>query len=1527
MNNLSRYFILLTLGSFLIASLGLYLVFQYSLNQQLASASEEMTVDLDSRKRILLSRLKDLKSDILFLNSTPPIQGIVRASANNDVDPVDNSSTELWKQRLQTIYKSYLETQEGAYQVRYVGITDEGMELVRVEKTENRIFSYHKNQLQPKAHRDYFNDILQPNRKGIYFSSINLNRENKTLQIPYLPTLRIANRVYDVNGEPFGFVIINFSVIELFQQLSADLNDHQSFYITNATDDFLYHPNNDKSFRFDIGVPYRWTDEFSSTEDDNKSEYSLFIQKGHNQSENKFLILKEQVSIDGANNVINLHSAIPYKVILGGAYQNTLLSLIGLLIAVAILSAYFFIYRQSTQRKILVSREKARNSAVVEGSRDAIISVSLSGKIQDWNQGATELFGYNKRDAIGRFTQETFLPHENINEEKNIRDNLIRGENIEPYESERQCKDGRRIPVSISVSPIKDEKGKVIGISKIIRDISQQRKAAQAIEELNQSLEQQVEERTQQIYEYHALQNAILQNAGHAIIATDTQGIITLFNPAAEQLLGYSADELIGKKSPAIFHLEEEIVARAEEFSSELSQTIKPGFDVFTIKTQLKLKNEHQWTYVTKNGTYIPVSLSVTALYDKEGQISGYLGLASDITEMINNRKAIELAHDQLTRAAEVAQLGIWQWNVELNKLTWNDHMYEIYDLSPDKEVTYNDWYESVIEEQRDTKAQELTTALEGGKPFDTTFTIITPNNEKRVIRATAQVERDNHGNPTQVLGINRDITDQVHYEETLRHAKQASDQASKIKSEFVANMSHEIRTPMNAIIGLQQLLYRTKLDEKQIEYVRKSEAAADALLRIINDILDFSKIESGKLEIEPHPFAVTDLIDNLSSVLTSNLGDKNIELLFDLDPKIPDFISQDSLRLQQVLVNLAGNAIKFTNNGFVRLKLSLVEDNAQQALFCQVKDTGIGIAQDKLNYIFDDFTQAEASTERNYGGTGLGLAISKKLIELMGGKIKVTSTLNEGSCFEFTIPFETCEKQIGHQLDRKIENLNVLIIDDLTEAREALSNTAESLGWRVTEYDNPLKAIDEFENTEPNKRYDIVLMDWDMPSLNGWDASVRLKDIIKGKYDLKIIIVSAFGQQLKLPSHKRGKKIIEGVIEKPVSPSTLVNKVSELFSGSSTERQIHIPHSKRLSDLRVLLVEDNAVNRMVARDILKAEGAMITEAEDGMIALDILKNGKQSFDVVLMDIQMPGISGYQATEKIRNELKLIDLPIIAMTANVMKEDVERSLSSGMNAHVGKPFHIDELVSTVFSCLHHESQNILDAIHPTNMSTSENIETSNDNKNKIKSEERQQDNQEVIIDEASAINRLQGSRKLYDKTVNMFISTTPKLFDDIADNWTNDIEKLEVNQRALHTLKGLAATVGANQLSNLAKEIEHKVKVRNSTEYEQNLLSLKKVYNDSVEALTSSEDKKQSNLNQLSPHDVIERIGNIVPLLNSSNMKAIELLNDLEGSIPHSYSSEFQAIMRTANNLEFSEAAKLCEQLERMLDQDKRASA
>jgi polar amino acid transport system substrate-binding protein len=630
-----------------------------------------------------------------------------------------------------------------------------------------------------------------------------------------------------------------------------------------------------------------------------------------------------------------------------------------------------------------------------------------------------------------------------------------------------------------------------------------------------------------------------------------------------------------------------------------------------------------------------------------------------------------------------------------------------------------------------------------------------------------------------------------------LAVAKAEAEQANRFKSYFLANMSHEIRTPMNAIMGFSHLALQTQLTPRQHHYIDKINTSSHILLGVINDILDFSKIEAGKLDIEKVPFSLDETLENLANMTAMRAEDKGLEILFNRDLQIPGTLIGDPLRLGQVLINLTGNAIKFTEQGEVVVSASLERQSEKLAwIRFTVRDTGIGIDAAELPRLFKPFTQLDGSTTRRYGGSGLGLSICLHLIELMQGELDVESQPNKGSTFSFTLPFGIRRATIRKSWlpEPALRGLRVLVVDDNPTAVELLSERLTSFTFDVTSASNATKALrllSEANASEKNP-YRLVLMDWRMPGLNGIEAGRHIKQN-RDRLSVvpAVILITAYGREEVMQQAEDAG--LDAILIKPVSPSVLFDTMIRVLSGEEELETIQVAKmipGQRLSGV-VLLVEDNVINQQVAQELLEDMGLAVQTASNGQQAIDALS--QYTYDLVLMDLQMPEMDGYEATRRIRADAKYQQLPVIAMTAHAMADEREQCLAAGMNEHVPKPIDPSYLYNTLSRWLKPATEqpppqpavrsDDSDIVFPDNLPG---------------------------IDLHWGLERVGGNRRPYLNLLNEFVA-----------NHSQDMEKLELNlqraeidhaRRTLHTLEGVTGNIGAHVLQEASKNLHYALK-------------------------------------------------------------------------------------------------------------------
>jgi len=776
--------------------------------------------------------------------------------------------------------------------------------------------------------------------------------------------------------------------------------------------------------------------------------------------------------------------------------------------------------------------------------------VSPQGQWQMVNQNLASIFGYTKDEFVNKKSSELINP-EDLRKDTSMLKSLLSGE-IDSYSVEKRFihKSGKTIFGLLNVSAVVDDDGNplyLIGqISDLTKRILSQRDLQKSLNELE------------------SLMDATTQVS---IIQTDLKGVVSKFNKGAENLLGYKAEEVKNVFNVVKLHEAHEVEQRGIELSEEFNQEIS-GFGVFTFQARRGHYDSKEWTYIRKDGSKFPVQLVVTAITNHNGKITGYLGVATDVSQF----KKMEVS---------------------------------------------------------------------------------------------------------------------------LIKAKKRAEAASKSKSEFLANMSHEIRTPLNGIIGFTDLLMRSELEKSQQKYMQTIYNSANSLMDIINDILDFSKIEAGKLELSEERIDLIELCNQTIDIVKHQAHKKDLEVLLNISTALRRYVYADPVRLRQILTNLLGNSVKFTHKGEIELNISseTISDDQDELVFTfSIRDTGIGIAPENLKKIFHAFDQEDASTTRKYGGSGLGLTISNKLLNLMDSKLELKSVLNEGSTFYFKVKLKT-DQEITFQSIAPKNIKNVLIVDDNTNNRIILREMLVANNIDSVECANGIEALNVLTKNDTN--FDLAIIDYNMPYMNGLSLIEQIRNNLKKDAEEFPVIL--------LHSSTEDEEILRGCKElkvhhhmtKPIQIHTLFNMVDSIEKPTVYERIDG--NSEPIVDpskvYNILIVEDNPVNKFLANSIIKKilPNVHLLQAENGKEAVTQFE--KNELDLIFMDIQMPIMGGFEATEEIRKiEEENSYIPIIALTARAVKDERERCLQAGMNDYLTKPVVLEDIRKMIFKYLNLNSK-------------------------------------------------------------------------------------------------------------------------------------------------------------------------------------------------------------------------------------------
>jgi PAS domain S-box-containing protein len=703
-----------------------------------------------------------------------------------------------------------------------------------------------------------------------------------------------------------------------------------------------------------------------------------------------------------------------------------------------------------------------------------------------------------------------------------------------------------------------------------------------------------------------ALQRAIFNSANFSSIATDAKGVIQIFNVGAERMLGYTAAEVMNKITPADISDPQELIARAKALSIELATTITPGFEALVFKASRGIEDIYELTYIRKDGSRFPAVVSVTALRDAQDSIIGYLLIGTDNTA----RKLVEAEQkklDQRLRDQQFYTRSLVESNIDA--LMTTDPSGIITDVNKQMEALTGCTRDELIgapfknyftdPERAETGIKRV---LSEKKVTDYELTACARDGKQTVVSYNATTFYDRDRTLQGVFAAARDVTERKRVEAELQQAKAVAESASQTKSDFLASMSHEIRTPMNAIIGIADLLAKTPLTPEQDNYVQIFRRAGDNLLHLINDILDLSKVEASQLELERTRFSLNDLLGKVTEMVAVRAHEKGLALVCEIAPEVPRDLVGDPTRLRQVLLNLLGNAIKFTESGEVALRVTPDADSsAPGALRFTISDTGIGIPGEKLGAVFERFTQADSSTTRRYGGSGLGLTISKRLVELMGGRISVESGLGKGSVFSFAVPLEIwvgatgrATVSVGTGLEPPLPALQILLVEDSTDNRTITVAYLQDTPYRVEIAENGAIAVEKFTAGH----YDLVLMDRQMPVMDGLTATRAIREWEQANHRPPTAIIALTASALRGDKEKFVAAGCTAYLTKPIKQEMLLQAIKE---HSIVARQLSNEDSSRKD---AILVHANPQ----FTDLIP--GFLQNRRQDVIVSLDALDRG-----------------------------------------------------------------------------------------------------------------------------------------------------------------------------------------------------------------------------------------------------------------------------------------------------------------------------
>ena len=1061
----------------------------------------------------------------------------------------------------------------------------------------------------------------------------------------------------------------------------------------------------------------------------------------------------------------------------------------------------------------------------------------------------------------------------------------------------------------------------IASLSSHFNEMTLRRKEAEeTILRLNEELEQRIEERTSQLSrtiaelrlsEERGRHNeeryrTLFENAGDGILILDISGRIMSANSIFCSRMGFKEEEIIGQ-TPAKFDAPEFIQLLPER----MKQLVETGKALF------------ESVHISASGEVFPVEISAQRV--PFGESTAVLSIVRDIRNRKLVEKELQDSRQLMMNVIDFLPDATFAINNDKRVIVWNKAMEELSGVHKEQMLGKGD-YEYTIPFYGERRQQLLDLIDCADEELATRYQQI--NRQKQMLSAEVFLPGAHHGKGAYawVMGAPmydadgvrmgsieaiRDITERKRAEVALKEARESAESANRTKSEFLANMSHEIRTPMNAISGMAYLALQTDLDQRQRDYVTKILQSTDSLLGIINDILDFSKMEAGKLELENIPFELSDVFDHVGIIIGAKAEQKGLEVLFAQPADMPHVLMGDPLRLGQILGNLAGNAVKFTDQGHVVIGAQCgMPDNGTLFLSFSVGDTGIGMDQDQIGRLLEPFSQADSSISRRYGGTGLGLSIVSSLLKLMGGTLTVESEPDKGSCFHFTLPVEFSSRKPDTCLmpPPDLRGMRVLVVDDNAMAREILGGMLESFSFRVTVADSGAAALAELHRAAAvttEDPYRLICMDWNMPGMDGIEAIRRIREDGTICQHPAIIMVTAYGRD-KIRQHVEQMENTS-ILTKPVQPSVMLNTVLEIF-GLDEEYRVRVkPFSRQMQELkllrgaRVLIVEDNPINQQVAREVIEQVGVCVEVADNGWAAVEAMKRGGR-FDAVLMDIQMPIMDGYEATRLIRNMKDHYGVPIIAMTAHAMPNEKEKCLAAGMCDHVAKPVDPRLLYSTLIRWIRPEELGVITCGNKDEVAGVVEFELPAASPH---------------LDISGGLERLGGNRILLRRILCDFHDqhgSDSALLRSAVENG-----ELERACGLVHTLKGVSGAIGAVTVYQTCQELEADLRHDHPDVQEVGMLidTLQYRMEEVFKAIADVSHAKVAVSDQSKPltPECLKKLESVLEelrvLLRNNNLEALQSFQRMELLVPDL--PEVDQIKRTLDRLDFDKALEIVE--------------
>ena len=1147
-----------------------------------------------------------------------------------------------------------------------------------------------------------------------------------------------------------------------------------------------------------------------------------------------------------------------------------------------------------------LSHLKSRLSfaSVVENASDGVIGLNSQFAVTSWNKSAKSIFDFVEPESVNKpflnWLGRAISSEKLISMYKQVaKGQVLNNINIkyQPLETK-----GERY-LSINMSPLFINK-EFSGATITVHDSTDIVNLQHELMNKNKELLKDISSTSQKLLSQISFEDSILNNTTLAIIKCRVDGEITLFNQMACRLFGFSVSEVVGKRNITQFFdatalkIAPQADKLPEDFLHQMKSQSMAGEHI-SVKCLLKNKSDELF----------PTLLNVAPICS-EDKIESYVFIVNDISQNQLLARNLELVESAVDNAQDV--------------LLW---------LTPDGNIFHCNPYAKIIlglyisaEQKRnisevmninhsDTWDNIRKSVLSSGrKTFEASFykngryisynlvsaCLLTIENEQVIYLAA------------------KDISEMQEKEKLLSIALEKADAASTAKTDFIANMSHELRTPLNAVSGSLQLLELTESEQKQQNYLAAAKEAVGSLTSIVNDILEFTSLDGEQIAIKNSDVELDEILSQVGVQLYALVKNKPVEVHYSVDKDVPHFFNTDAIKIKRILKNLGGNAVKFTDKGEVVIRIFVMEtlDNGKIRLGISVKDTGVGIASDKLTSIFELFSQADNTASRQHGGLGLGLTIASRYAQLLGGDIKVQSEVGSGSEF-------ICDILVGPASSLKTvrtpdphKQVNVLLVDDNKTSLQILTDTLAQLNWNITSTTKPDEALQLYMSAcDHGEPFDIALLDWKMPVTDGWELAAEIRKITPVDKMPLLIMVTAHNRDELSDKFNEQVNVLNGFLTKPVTRSQIFNAYFDALSVPDLSKHGSTFEEKALAGVRILLVEDNPTNQLIAKELIEARGAILTIASGGEQAIRELENSLLNFHVILMDIQMPGLDGYETCRRIKTKDKFKLLPIIAMTANVLPSDKQKCFDAGMIAHIGKPFDLQEVIFTIERVLKGTPQ-------------TEYVRELKDHRLAM-SEEVIAYCKSCSISIDAAMQRFSNVVPTYIRSLDLFILDLQQYTDELVGGITEHDEL----KRLFHTLKSTAGALGFSPLSEVSAELEQSIASNNSASLspEQMNLALRNLsvaleQSIRLRALMGSQDEQGVGSSVTEDKaDFLQTFELLCSEVTNFNMHALDTLLEILPELNNVSPAIADKLVASLNKLKFKEAKVILAELNDML--------